>query len=188
MAVDEHDKLPEATQREDELQRQIDDLQGQVTGLQRDREETNPELSSEFQILKEKLNEHSKQLEQSAENVSQLESENLTSETRTKPLTQRATRSVDSGPRFALCHLWKHLTPRQARISQLRRREEKHLRGRKPRMLRPMTGRTATRRPSLIRKHQTEQRERSLPLSLTFTRCSPTGSTPCNPWWIDSQV
>ncbi|KAF3558723.1 hypothetical protein F2Q69_00013411 [Brassica cretica] len=40
MAVDEHDELPEATQREAELQRQIDDLQGQVTGLHRNREET----------------------------------------------------------------------------------------------------------------------------------------------------
>ncbi|KAF2569129.1 hypothetical protein F2Q68_00025821 [Brassica cretica] len=39
---------------------------------------TNPELSSEFQILKEKLNEHSKKLEQSAEKLSQLESKNLT--------------------------------------------------------------------------------------------------------------
>ncbi|KAF3485405.1 hypothetical protein F2Q69_00052554 [Brassica cretica] len=39
--------------------------------------ETNPELSSEFKSLKEKLNEHSKQLEQSAEKLSQLESENL---------------------------------------------------------------------------------------------------------------
>ena len=78
MAVDKHDELPEATQGEAELQRQIDDLQGQVTGLHRTREETNPELSSEFQILKEKLNEHSKQLEKSAEKLSQLESENLT--------------------------------------------------------------------------------------------------------------
>ncbi|KAL0789831.1 hypothetical protein Bca101_006077 [Brassica carinata] len=78
MAVDEHDELPEATHREDELQRQMDDLQGQVTGLYRTREETNPELSSEFQILKEKLNEHSKKVEQSAEKLSQLESENLT--------------------------------------------------------------------------------------------------------------
>ncbi|KAF3524219.1 hypothetical protein F2Q69_00048827 [Brassica cretica] len=78
MAVDDHDELPEATQREAELHRQIDDLQGQVTGLHRTREETNPELSSEFQILKEKLNEHSKQLKQSDEKLSQLESENLT--------------------------------------------------------------------------------------------------------------
>ncbi|KAF3602097.1 hypothetical protein F2Q69_00036369 [Brassica cretica] len=78
MAVEEQDELSEATQREAELQRQIDDLQGQVTRLHRTWEETNPELSSEFQILKEKLNEHSKQLEQSAEKLSQLESENLT--------------------------------------------------------------------------------------------------------------
>nr|VDC76418.1 unnamed protein product [Brassica rapa] len=78
MAVNEQDELPKATQREAELQRQIDDLQGQVTGLHRTREETNPELSSEFQILKEKLNEHSNHLEQSAEKLSQLESENLT--------------------------------------------------------------------------------------------------------------
>ncbi|KAH0906126.1 hypothetical protein HID58_037953 [Brassica napus] len=55
MVVDEHDELPEATQREAELKRQIDDLQGQVTGLHQTREETNPELSSEFQILREKL-------------------------------------------------------------------------------------------------------------------------------------
>ncbi|KAF3576377.1 hypothetical protein DY000_02031522 [Brassica cretica] len=72
------DELPEATQREAELQRQIDDQQGQVTGLHRAREEANPELSWEFQILKEKLNEHSKQLEENAEKLSQLESENLT--------------------------------------------------------------------------------------------------------------
>ncbi|KAF2579900.1 hypothetical protein F2Q68_00005079 [Brassica cretica] len=78
MAMDKQDDLPEATQREAELQRKIDDLQGQVTGLHRTREETNPELSLEFQTLKEKLNEQSKQLEQSAEKLSQLESENLT--------------------------------------------------------------------------------------------------------------
>ncbi|KAF2535676.1 hypothetical protein F2Q70_00022567 [Brassica cretica] len=78
MAVDEQDELPEATQREAKFQRQINDLQGQVTGLHRTREEINPELSSEFQILKEKLNKHSKQLEQSAEKLSQLESKNLT--------------------------------------------------------------------------------------------------------------
>ncbi|KAH0926454.1 hypothetical protein HID58_018710, partial [Brassica napus] len=53
MVVDEQEELPEATQREVELQRQIDGLQSQ------------------------KLNEHSKQLEQSAEKLSQLESENL---------------------------------------------------------------------------------------------------------------
>ena len=56
MAVDEQNELLEATQREAELQRQIDGLQSQVTELHKTREETNPELSSEFQSLKEKLN------------------------------------------------------------------------------------------------------------------------------------
>ncbi|KAF2555017.1 hypothetical protein F2Q68_00017402 [Brassica cretica] len=41
MAVDEHDELPEATHRETKLQRQIDDLQGQVT-------RSNSELGIEF--------------------------------------------------------------------------------------------------------------------------------------------
>uniref|UniRef100_A0A0D3BVF3 Retrotransposon gag domain-containing protein n=1 Tax=Brassica oleracea var. oleracea TaxID=109376 RepID=A0A0D3BVF3_BRAOL len=77
MAVDEQDELPEVTQREAELQRQINGLQSQVTELHKTREEANPELSSEFQILKGKINEHSKQLEQSAEKLKQLESENL---------------------------------------------------------------------------------------------------------------
>ena len=77
MAVDEHNELPEATQRETELQRKLDGRQSQVTDLHWTREETNPELSSEVQSLKEKLNDHSKQLEQSAEKLSQLESDNL---------------------------------------------------------------------------------------------------------------
>ena len=38
----------------------------------------NPELSSEVQNLKERLGEHSKRLEQGAEKLNQLESENLT--------------------------------------------------------------------------------------------------------------
>ncbi|KAH0893027.1 hypothetical protein HID58_055456, partial [Brassica napus] len=59
------------------MARKIDGLQSQVTELHKTREEANPELSLEFQSLKEKLNEHSKQLEQSAEKLSQLESENL---------------------------------------------------------------------------------------------------------------
>ena len=45
--------------------------------MHKTRDETNPELSSEFQSLKQKLNEHSKQLEQSADKLSQLKSENL---------------------------------------------------------------------------------------------------------------
>ena len=51
MVVDEQEELPEATQREVELQRQIDGLQSQVTKLHKTREEANPELSSEFQSL-----------------------------------------------------------------------------------------------------------------------------------------
>ncbi|KAL0649876.1 hypothetical protein Bca4012_092567 [Brassica carinata] len=77
IAVDEQNELPEATQREPELQRQLDSLQSQVIELHKTREETNPELSSEVQSLKEKFNEQSKRLEQSAEKLSQLESENL---------------------------------------------------------------------------------------------------------------
>ena len=80
MAVDEHNEQPEATPREAELQRQLDGIQSQVTELNRARVEVteNRELSSEVQSLKEKLDEHSKQLEHSAENLSLLESENLT--------------------------------------------------------------------------------------------------------------
>ena len=47
IAVDEQNELPEATQREAELQRRLDGLQSQVTELHKAREETNPELSSE---------------------------------------------------------------------------------------------------------------------------------------------
>ncbi|KAF2572595.1 hypothetical protein F2Q70_00003596 [Brassica cretica] len=78
MAVDEQDNPSESTSREAELQRQLDGLQSQVTDLHKAREATkNLELSSEVQRLKEKLDEHSKQLEQSAEKLTQLESENL---------------------------------------------------------------------------------------------------------------
>ena len=49
MAVDEQNELPEATQREATLKRQLEGLQSQVTELHRAREEViqNPELSSE---------------------------------------------------------------------------------------------------------------------------------------------
>ncbi|KAH0922632.1 LOW QUALITY PROTEIN: hypothetical protein HID58_022650 [Brassica napus] len=73
--------LPEATQREAELLRQIDDMLDQVTRLHRTREETNPKLSPEFNKHSKQLKqsvEHSKQLEQSAEKLSQLEVDNLT--------------------------------------------------------------------------------------------------------------
>ncbi|KAF3512111.1 hypothetical protein F2Q69_00007096 [Brassica cretica] len=80
IAVDEQNELPKATPRKAELQRQLDGIQSQVTELRRAWVEVaeNPELSSEVQRLKEKLDEHSNQLEQSAEKLSQLESENLT--------------------------------------------------------------------------------------------------------------
>ncbi|KAF2562191.1 hypothetical protein F2Q70_00016808 [Brassica cretica] len=77
MAVDEQDNTSEFTPREAELQRQIDGLQIQVTDLHKAQETTeNPELSSEVQSLKEKLGEHSKQLELSTEKLNQLQSEN----------------------------------------------------------------------------------------------------------------
>lgn len=73
-------KITEATQREAELQRQHDGLQSQFTELHKARKRAidDPELSSEVQSPKEKLNEHSKNLEKSAEKLSRLESENLT--------------------------------------------------------------------------------------------------------------
>ncbi|KAH0910764.1 hypothetical protein HID58_034085, partial [Brassica napus] len=77
MAVDEQDIASEFTPREADLQRQIDGLQSQVIDLHKARETTeNPELSSEVQILKEKLGEHSKQLELSTEKLNQLQTEN----------------------------------------------------------------------------------------------------------------
>ncbi|KAH0939080.1 hypothetical protein HID58_006541 [Brassica napus] len=53
-------------------------MQSQITEMNRTQEATeeNPNLSSKVQSLKEKLEEHSKQLEQSAEKLSQLQPEN----------------------------------------------------------------------------------------------------------------
>uniref|UniRef100_M4FA26 Uncharacterized protein n=1 Tax=Brassica campestris TaxID=3711 RepID=M4FA26_BRACM len=94
MAVDEQDNPSESTPREAELQRQLDGLQSQVTYLHKEREATeNPELSSEVQSMKENLDEHSKQLEQSAEKLTQLESENLEdAESRARTQQKQATR------------------------------------------------------------------------------------------------
>ena len=98
MSVDEQTELPEVTMTEVEVQRQLGVIQSQVTELNRARLEVaeNPELSSEVQTLKEKLDEHSKQLEQSAEKLSQLESKNLTLRDENKALIRQVTRSVDS--------------------------------------------------------------------------------------------
>ncbi|KAH0866900.1 hypothetical protein HID58_073922 [Brassica napus] len=77
-AVDKQDNPSKSTPREAELQRQLDGLKSLVTDLHKAREATeNLELSSEVQSMKEKLDEHSKQLDQSAEKLTQLESENL---------------------------------------------------------------------------------------------------------------
>ncbi|XP_013632754.1 PREDICTED: uncharacterized protein LOC106338283 [Brassica oleracea var. oleracea] len=79
MTVGEQDgESPEASQTTAELQKQIDSLQGQTTDIHRTQGTTgeNSNLSSEVQSLKEKLDEHSKQLELSAEKLSQLQSEN----------------------------------------------------------------------------------------------------------------
>ncbi|KAF2595604.1 hypothetical protein F2Q68_00009756 [Brassica cretica] len=71
IAVDEQANTLECTPRGAELQRQIDGLQSQVTDLHKARKTTeNTELSSEVQSLKE---EHSKQLELSAEKLNQLQ-------------------------------------------------------------------------------------------------------------------
>ena len=78
VAVDEHSEPTEAAQTADEFQKQIDGLRAQIADMHRARETTeeNLDLSSKVQGLKEKLAEHSKQLEQSAEKLSQLQSAN----------------------------------------------------------------------------------------------------------------
>ncbi|KAF3526912.1 hypothetical protein F2Q69_00048443 [Brassica cretica] len=78
VAVDEHSEPTEDAQTKAELQKQTDGLQSQITDMHRAREITgeNPDLSSEVQSLRDKLDEHSKQLEQSAEKLSQIQSEN----------------------------------------------------------------------------------------------------------------
>ena len=107
MTVGEHDgEPPEATQIVADLQQKIDGLRGQITDMHRTQGTTgeNSNLSSEVQSLKEKLDEHSKQLEQSAEKLGQPQTENaaLWSGTRIKLSTQQATRSVASTPGFDL--------------------------------------------------------------------------------------
>ncbi|KAF3556705.1 hypothetical protein F2Q69_00013466 [Brassica cretica] len=68
----------EAAQTTVKLQKRVDSLQSQITDMHRtgDSTEENHGLSSEVQSLKEKLDKHSKQLEQGAEKLNQLHSEN----------------------------------------------------------------------------------------------------------------
>ena len=72
MTVDKHNKPSDDAQTVAELHKQIDGMQSQITEMNRTREATgeNLNLSSEVQSLKEKLDKHSKQLEQSAEKLS----------------------------------------------------------------------------------------------------------------------
>uniref|UniRef100_M4FHT1 Uncharacterized protein n=1 Tax=Brassica campestris TaxID=3711 RepID=M4FHT1_BRACM len=76
MTVDEHNEPSDDAQRVDELQKQADGMQSQIPEMNQNQEpaEEKPNLSLEVQSLKEKLDEHSKQLEQSTEKLSQFES------------------------------------------------------------------------------------------------------------------
>ncbi|KAF3578963.1 hypothetical protein DY000_02031242 [Brassica cretica] len=79
MALRDHDDLSQATPREIELHTQLDTLQSQLTELQKvlGTAWENPEILSEVQNLKEMLDEHTMQLGQCVEKLSQLEAENL---------------------------------------------------------------------------------------------------------------
>ena len=79
MALGDHDDLSQATPREIELHTQLDTLQSQLTELQKvlGTAWENTEILSEVQNLKEMLDEHTMQLGQCVEKLSQLEAENL---------------------------------------------------------------------------------------------------------------
>ena len=127
MAVNRHDELPEATQREAELLRQIDDMLDQVTRLHRTREETNPKLSPEFNKHSKQLKqsvEHSKQLEQSAEKLSQLEVDNLTLRDENQALNAASNKKRRFRTRVRLMPTLETPNSGTGAISQLRRREE----------------------------------------------------------------
>ena len=106
MAIEENDEHVQATPREIELQVQLDALQSQVTELFRAREKTtkNPELLSEVQSLKEMLGEHSKQLEQSAEKLNQLEAKNIILQDENQDLHTTGTKR---------CRFWIRVRPMQ---------------------------------------------------------------------------
>ncbi|XP_056864457.1 uncharacterized protein LOC130511470 [Raphanus sativus] len=79
MALEDDANQTEMTPREIELLNKLEFLQSQVTDLHKSREATpgGPELLLEVQNLKDKLGEHSKQLQQSAEKLYAIEAENL---------------------------------------------------------------------------------------------------------------
>ncbi|KAG2275764.1 hypothetical protein HID58_087201 [Brassica napus] len=70
MALEDHDDESQATPRDIELLNRLDAHQSQVTELHKARERIeNPELLSEVQSVKDKLDEYSKQLGQSPEKL-----------------------------------------------------------------------------------------------------------------------
>ncbi|KAF2534202.1 hypothetical protein F2Q70_00030018 [Brassica cretica] len=75
MAIEDTDEHVKATPREIDLHAQLDALHNQVTELLKAWETITegPKLLSEVQNLKATLGTHSKQLEQSAEKLSQIE-------------------------------------------------------------------------------------------------------------------
>ncbi|KAF2552901.1 hypothetical protein F2Q68_00034494 [Brassica cretica] len=79
MAIEDTDEHVKATPREIDLHAQLDALHNQVTELLKAWETITegPKLLSEVQNLKATLGTHSKQLEQSAEKLSQIEVEYL---------------------------------------------------------------------------------------------------------------
>lgn len=103
MTQNEHNEQFSATPVEIELQARIEALQSQVTELHRTWENNastdDSELLSNVQVLKDTMNEHSKLLENSVENLSQLQAENLIFREENSPL--HMTRNKQ--PRF---HTW----------------------------------------------------------------------------------
>ena len=106
IAIEDTEERVHANQREDESRAQLDVLQHQVSELikARDTATQSPELLSEVQSLKETIEAHSKQLEQSTEKLSQLEAENLI--LRDKPYVPLAASEKDSELKSHLCNLW----------------------------------------------------------------------------------
>ena len=142
----------------------------------------NRELSSEVQSLKEKLDEHSKKLEQSAEKLSQLESENLT----LRDGNQALNTTINKKHRFrAQSRPMPTLeTPNSGTNATLPHTASQGDAARAKRLmvLRPTTWKTANLSQNPIRKHPREQQRRILLWFLTWSRCSPRGSTPCSVW------
>ncbi|CAG7876305.1 unnamed protein product, partial [Brassica rapa] len=130
----------------------------------------------------QKLNEHSNQLEQSAEKLSQLESENLNLRDENPALNMASNKKGRFRAQVRPMPTLETPNSGTVRISLLWRREEMRLRAIRLRTPRPTTRKIATLSRNPIRKHLMEQRKWSLPWSLTWNKCSPRGSMQCSPW------